>query len=268
MRTPMITAPSNGRLAIGLTAFISGLVGCDLLDSPRHTPALSHDDEQALPIDPAKGPRANVIGALARRVSIRAQPSARAPVVGLMTAGATIGRAEKPQPGEDCPGGWYPVTPHGFVCLDPQTTLDPHHPTLQARGLRADPQAHLPYPYARTRRALPLFEPDPEHREGVRERGRMNQGSTFAIVGSWDTLDEYDQRQRLAMLTLGVFVPTRDLEPLHLDSASGVTLDNTTAKLPLAFALSAKVQVYQASGAGLTPRNDRRPRPGKHSPAR
>jgi hypothetical protein len=154
---------------------------------------------------------------------------------------------------DDCSEGWYAVVPRGFVCLDPQSTLDPRHPTLQARELRADRNASLPYPYATSRRSLTLFEPDPEHRDGVRERGRLGKGSTFAVVGSWDTLDEYDQRQRLAMLTLGAFVPTRSIEPIRPVGSDGVALDGAKHRLPVGFPISSKAQTYRFAGIRPVP---------------
>ncbi len=214
---------------------------------------MSIQREQASPLEGAMAEGRPTIGALARRVPIRSRPSPAATALGFLTAGATIGRSEQPVGRDACPEGWYEVSPRGYLCLDTQSSTDPRHPTLQARGLLANRTAALPYPYAIARRSSALFEPDPDHQDGVRERGRLSKGTTFAIVGSWETLDEYDQRQRLAMLTLGTFVPTRDIEPVRLDSSIGLALDGTTQKLPLGFPLGAKTPSYRFSGTRPSP---------------
>jgi hypothetical protein len=193
------------------------------------------------------------MGVLARRVPIRSHPAPTATTLGLLTAGATLGRSEQPVGRDGCPDGWYEVSPRGYLCLDTQTTTDPRHPTLRARGLLANRTATLPYPYATARRSSLLFEPDPDHQDGVRQRGRLSKGSRFAIVGSWETLDEYDQRQRLAMLTLGTFVPARDIEPVRLDSSIGLALDGPEQRLPLGFPLAIKTPSYRFSGTRPLP---------------
>jgi hypothetical protein len=119
--------------------------------------------------------------------------------------------------------------------LNDETTLDENHPTLKARALGASVENTLPYPYAVTRRDATLYEIDPKHQDGVREKQILEKGSVFAVVGSWNTLDEFDQRKRLALLTSGQFVQVRDLDPLRLPKSFGVLLDGLRHKLPLAF---------------------------------
>jgi hypothetical protein len=187
------------------------------------------------------------IGAVARRVAIRKRPSASAVTLGYFAAGATLKRSAEPDSDVDCHAGWYGVAPSGFVCLDEKTTIDLSHPTLKARGLLADPNGALPYPYAVARRQLEWFEPDPQHQDGVRERGKLGKGSTFAVVGSWNTLDDYDQQRRLAMLTLGAFVPAKDLEPLRPAPELGFDLDPERDHLPLGLVLEPKLTKYRVA---------------------
>jgi lipoprotein-anchoring transpeptidase ErfK/SrfK len=83
-----------------------------------------------------------------------------------------------------------------------------------------------------------LYEPDPKHNDGVREQRKIAKGSIFAVVGTWNTLDEFDQRQRVALLTSGQFVSVRDIEAAKLPQSVAVTLDGTNHKLPLAFVVA------------------------------
>lgn len=174
-------------------------------------------------------------------------------MLGYLTAGAVVNRADAPAPGQGCAGGWYSVSPRGYVCASDQTTIDPRHPTLQARGLAPDMTSALPFPYASTQRRSTSFEPDPRHQDGVRERGSVPKGSTFAVVGSWNTLDEYDQRQHLAMLTLGVFVPVRDIKAVTAGEPLGAALDGATSKWPLGLALDRKLTTYRLQGEAAVP---------------
>lgn len=198
-------------------------------------------------------PEAPIIGVVARRAVIRAEPSPEARIVGYATAGAMLERETSPIANSACPGGWYAVSPRGYLCSNEQTTLDTQHPTLKARLLGPDRSGALPYPYASTARASTSYEPDPRHRDGVRERGKVAKGATFAVVGSWTTLDEYDQRQQLAMLTLGVFVPSRDIKLLKVEEAPGFDLDANSPTWPLGVPLTSKVATFQLASNRLVP---------------
>jgi hypothetical protein len=235
-----------------LPVVLGSLVACeDVFPSKPGRPlSISRERAGMGPVGtPTTGP---LIGAVARRVAIRSSPSPTASPLGFVTAGAALGRSVEPLGREGCAAGWYSVSPRGYLCLDGQTTIEEAHPTLQARGLLANHQASLPYTYAMARRTLSLFEPDPKHQDGVRERGRLSKGSTFAIVGSWETLDDYDQMQRLALLTLGVFVPTRDIEPVKIDDAPGFAIDGAADRLPLGLPLASKISIYRFAGTAPT----------------
>jgi hypothetical protein len=241
----MVSKSDPWILIVGLPAIVVGLAACDdaWRSKPPHPMAVPRDQPTMVPTTtPSAGPR---IGAIARRVPIRSQPSPVGSLLGFLTAGTTVSRSENAVGRDGCPEGWYSVSPRGYLCLDAQTTIDEHHPTLLARGLLANRESPLPYPYAVARRSLSLFEPDPDHHDGVRERGRLGVGSSFAIVGSWQTLDNYDQRQTLAMLTLGVFVPTRDIEPIRLDNPAGAAIDLSGRRLPLGLSLTPKTPFYR-----------------------
>lgn len=241
----------NWLLVSGLSAVAAALGACERIGSGGPSHQLSSQSDQTSIGNLTGGVSSGLyIGATARRVAVLARPSPTAATIGLLTAGAKLSRSEAPVGDEGCAGGWYAIAPRGYVCLNEQTTLDERHPTLLARELKANTEAALPYPYAIARNHLPLFEPDPEHRDGVKEHGRLKKGSIFAVVGAWDTLDDYDQRQRLAMLTLGSFVPTRGIEPIRQESFMSRGFDATTQRLPIGLARTAKIRWYRFVSSG------------------
>lgn len=213
--------------------FVPLLWGCDDATTTKLNRKLSVTQEQS-GVDLPRGTFKERMGVVAPRAEIHAEPRTGAPVIGTLVAGNRVPRSNKPIIAEGCPRGFYAIEPRGYLCFDDTTTLDATHPTLNARAMAANPKATLPYPYAITRRDTALYEPDPKHSDGVRERRRIPKGSFFAVVGSWDTLDDYDQRQRLAMLTTGRFVPVRDIEPVQFPPSPMVSLDGTERRLPLA----------------------------------
>lgn len=237
---------------VAATAAAIGAMACEDPRSPKSARSMSNIRDQASLERGSAAAAGPVVGAVSRKVPIRALPSRDASVLGFATAGAVLGRSEKPVSRDDCPGGWYSVAPRGYVCANDQTTLDAQHPTLRARNLAPARTAPLPYPYAATHRASTAYEPDPVHQDGVRERSSVRKGSTFAVVGSWNTLDEYDQRQHLAMLTLGVFVPTRDIKPVRLDRAPGFAVDAATQQLPLGIPLAPSTPIYRIAESQVT----------------
>jgi hypothetical protein len=228
------------------------LVACsnENVEKSKHSMSVSRQTGPLAATD--HEPQGPIIGAVARRVWIRSQASATSSPIGMATAGATLIRSPQSVGTDGCPKGWYSIAPKGYLCLDERTTLSPQHPTLLARALPANRQEVLPYPYATARRRLPLFEPDPEHPDGVRQHDQLDKGSTFAIVGSWETLDDYDQRQRLALLTHGVFVPTRDIEPIRVERSRGVALDPKRQHFPFGISVVPKLRTYRFNGSKPT----------------
>lgn len=250
-RVPAAAARSAG-WALTSVGIALAVAACDDFDPfGRSARPMSRGLEQQ-GIGRATGAGA-VLGIVARRAPIRAEPSQQAKILGYATAGAVLEREGSPRSNAACPGGWYAVSPRGYVCSNEQTTLDEQHPTLKARELGPNRLGPLPYPYASTQRASTSYEPDPRHQDGVRERGRIAKGATFAVVGSWTTLDEYDQRQQLAMLTLGVFVPSRDIKLLKLDEAPGFEVNANTPAWPIGIPLTNKIDTFQFVADRLVP---------------
>ncbi|MBX3184159.1 MAG: L,D-transpeptidase [Polyangiaceae bacterium] len=83
---------------------------------------------------PASGAEPHIY-ALDVRVFIRARPSLTAAEVGALRIGHGVRTTGPAKPTGDCPapGGFYPVAPEGYVCLDRTTTTDPAHPLVVAR---------------------------------------------------------------------------------------------------------------------------------------
>jgi hypothetical protein len=114
--------------------------------------------------------------AKALRAWVFDKPSAGATRIGYLRAGASSA-TPGPAGNDGCPGGFYPVEPHGFVCVGPSATLDPNDPAVAlSRPHGADVSRKLPYEYGTvrnpgpvyarlpTRAELALAEPDLEER--------------------------------------------------------------------------------------------------------
>ncbi|MDX2052175.1 MAG: L,D-transpeptidase [Polyangiaceae bacterium] len=99
------------------------------------------------------------IYARALRVWIYDQPRQSATKIGYLRAGAAapIGTAEVTR-GNGCEGGWYPILPQGFVCLDAKATLDRADPIVQATiDTPANRFRKLPYIYGTVRKPGPFY---------------------------------------------------------------------------------------------------------------
>ncbi len=122
----------------------------------------------------SRGPR---VHARAMRSWIRAEPRKGARKIGYLRTGASAPTTGEPAGTDGCPGGWYPVTPGGFVCVGRAATLDGEDPAVRAtREYPPDHQRTLPYIYGTVRRTGPIYVrlPTPEqleqHEPGLDER--------------------------------------------------------------------------------------------------
>jgi hypothetical protein len=234
------------RVSLGAIGLLLGFLGCDDAVTSRIARNLSVGSEQVAQEHP-RGTYKHRMGTIAQRADIHAQPRPDSPIVGSLVAGNLIPRSAQPVGREGCPEGWYGVEPRGYLCLDKGTTLDENHATLRVRSMAANRAQSLPYPYAVTRQETSLYELDPKRRDGVREQRRLGKGSVFAVIGSWDTLDEFDQKQRLAMLTTGSFVPVRDIEPARFGTAWLTAVGAGDARVPFAFITGKEASSYRLS---------------------
>ncbi len=116
------------------------------LDGALHEPL-------AKPLSP--GPR---IFATALRAWIFAAPSASAPKLGYLRAGASSTTSAKAAGFDGCPGGWFTIEPEGFVCAGPTATTDSNDPTVIGTvGTGPDLSRRLPYIYGTVRKPGPIY---------------------------------------------------------------------------------------------------------------
>jgi len=89
---------------------------------------------------------------------VHQRPSKDAPRLGYLRAGSSSPTSATPAGNSSCKGGWYPIEPEGFVCLDERATLDARDPVVRAvEEHGADPARKLPYIYGTVRRPGPIY---------------------------------------------------------------------------------------------------------------
>lgn len=103
----------------------------------------------------ARGPR---IYARHLRTWIYDGPSRAGERLGYLRAGSSSPTTKLPASRRGCRGGWYPISPRGFVCLDARATLDGKDAVVQLfeqNPPRSD--RRLPYRYGSVRKPGPMF---------------------------------------------------------------------------------------------------------------
>ncbi len=245
----MLSKQQRSRALSGLSA-LALLLSVNACGKTGEGVALSRS--QALevpdvPVPPSDGPR---LGAVAHTTPVREAPDREAKVLGYLHAGATVARAKEQYSTEGCDGGWYPIRPRGFVCLDEGATLDLRHPTLAAMAIQPDLDASMPYTYARTKVDVTVYDVDDQRPRGVRSTSDMESRSGLAVVGSWDAEDENGKQARLAMLTDGRFVDSSKLERAKPSEFSGVALGGAM-QLPVAFIVKRGISAWDIEGPTL-----------------
>jgi hypothetical protein len=113
----------------------------------------------------------------------------------------------------------------------------------------------LPYPYAQTRVPTEVFTPNNEPDDGVHAIAKLRSAATFAVVGSWQALDDTDQRQRLALMTQGTFVRVDDLKAVKSPSRKSVQIDGQHHAVPFAFVVGERARLWKLNGEEATPGN-------------
>jgi hypothetical protein len=208
--------------------------------------ALSKADDAPLdvPVPPADGPK---LGSIAHTTPVRARPERDAKILGYLHAGAKVARAEEPYSDDNCKGGWYPVRPRGFVCLEEGATLDMHHPTLVTMAIQPNFDDALPYAYARTIEDTPIYEVDESRERAIKPTSTMPSKSGLAVVGSWEANDPEGDTHRLAMMTNGRFVDADKLKQASVSTFVGVEL-NSEVQLPVGFVVKHGVNTWKLEG--------------------
>ncbi|MBX3181556.1 MAG: L,D-transpeptidase [Polyangiaceae bacterium] len=135
------------------------------LDSvPNSTPLVDLSGQaQPLPVTlPGAGPR---VYARALKVWIHQAPDRNSRRLGYLRSGGSSPTRGGAAGHADCPGGWYPIAPAGYVCVGRRATLDGSDPVVVAtREHRPDHERPLPYIYGTVRRPGPIYRrlPTPE----------------------------------------------------------------------------------------------------------
>ncbi len=146
------------------------------------------DDWSHVPVPPPDGPK---LAPVAMTVPVRAKPSAAAPIIGYLRAGARVPRSERPVTQRECPEGWYAVRPIGFVCAGPDATIKLDHPIARAIDVEPDRRAPMPYKYAFLRSIAPNYLRIPNKAEQFEYEMRLERHlrNWQKLHEQWDALD-------------------------------------------------------------------------------
>lgn len=147
-------------LLLGACA-LAAAAGCKTGGEPSLSKGAPQVDEGIpdVPVPPEDGPK---LYATRPGVKVLERPAKGARPIGELRMGAPVARAAKPYSAKDCEGGWYPVRPRGFVCAGDEASLV-SGPVVPAPRL----DRALPYRYARTTGATPIYERLPSVEEQV-----------------------------------------------------------------------------------------------------
>ncbi|NUO54966.1 MAG: L,D-transpeptidase, partial [Polyangiaceae bacterium] len=85
--------------------------------------------------------------------------------IGYLRLGTKVPRSDEPVSTKGCAGGWYEISPRGFVCAGKEATVDMENPILRAAARRPDQNSALPYRYGFVRAVLPLYLKIPDQEE-------------------------------------------------------------------------------------------------------
>ncbi|XXU59658.1 L,D-transpeptidase [Sorangium sp. So ce1078] len=98
-----------------------------------------------------------LLGVTAFVATVYKEPRDTSKKLGYLRVGSRVPRAAEPAGTAGCPGGWYAIEPHGFLCVGEEATLDLDDPILKAAGPGPNLRTALPYRYAFVRAVLPLY---------------------------------------------------------------------------------------------------------------
>ncbi|PIE05611.1 MAG: hypothetical protein CSA75_03855 [Sorangium cellulosum] len=201
-------------------------------------------DLASIPVPPPDGPR---LASIDQSTPIFVRPALDSAKIGLMKAGASVARSEKPVTSVGCPGGWYAIRPRGFVCNGQKATTNLGHPTLVVMKTMPARDANLPFMYRSTTKETPLYEWDRAKGNVVREVGKLRRRSRFAVVGSWSAQLPKGGNANLAMMSDGRFVNAEHLEESTGSEFKGTAIDEETP-LPIAFVVRKGIRAWQLEG--------------------
>lgn len=112
------------------------------------------------------------------------KPSKTSTQIGYVRVGDSVALREgEPRVGPGCAGGFYPVQPRGYVCLDRSATLDPTGRYTSAMSGLVPADVALPYQYALSNGA-PMYRRLPSPEEWRREERFLGAPGTHPPL-SW-----------------------------------------------------------------------------------
>ncbi|NUP11878.1 MAG: L,D-transpeptidase [Polyangiaceae bacterium] len=141
-------APSDGAASASASASVSGAVA----DAPP--PAATFGKNSVAAVMPSGKP---LLGITSFAAIVYAEPRDTSKRLGYLRLGAKVPRSEEPAGTKGCAGGWYEISPKGFVCSGKDATTNLEDPILLASARRPDLTAALPYRYGFVRAVLPLY---------------------------------------------------------------------------------------------------------------
>ena len=154
---------------------------------------------EPLSVDPAAQPKPppafslaridpdRALASIARETYVMLRPSWQSKKIGYLRAGAVVSRSAKPVGNRGCEGGWYEISPEGYVCVGKTATLDLSHPIAVAARRGPDRSAPMPYEYGMARFPTPPFYTKvPTEREQRQVEQELAKHLSLSQTKEWD----------------------------------------------------------------------------------
>lgn len=255
-------------------------------EEARRQVSLPRDDGAAEPSEPEQVPEEprdpEQIASIGRETWVYANADAKSEKLGYLRFGTRIQRRATAQRGQGCAGGWFGVSPDGYVCNNGRSaTTDLGHPLLSILNESAHRAQPLPYAYVRPRGApVPLHARladtgDSVGRSGtlVRSRSGFEGLRTLQSARPWaigalkafgfpraetvtpsrvakaragfSLLGLYEQDKKLYGLTPDLdFIELDLVRPAEPSAFRGIALEDGTT-LPVAFSMDRGAFLYE-----------------------
>jgi lipoprotein-anchoring transpeptidase ErfK/SrfK len=163
-RGPTSTGASAGPAPSGSATAAAQASGSASADAPPALPGADADPGAGKPL----------LGVTSFVAVIYKEPRDTAKKLGYLRAGAKVPRSAEPVSKAGCPGGWYQVEPHGYVCAGEDATTDLDTPILKA-SRPPNLKTALPYRYAFVRAVLPLYMRVPTAEEQTKSEFKLKE---------------------------------------------------------------------------------------------
>ncbi|MCC6559386.1 MAG: L,D-transpeptidase, partial [Polyangiaceae bacterium] len=170
------------------------------------------------------------------------RPSTKGIFLGYVRHGDSLPlRSTEPVRGPGCPGGFVPVEPRGFVCLDRTATLSPAARFVEVAGATRGGPGSFPFRYAISNGA-PMYNRVPTRAEQARFEAK------FGRAGKWQRLPKsLSAHEDLATAEP---IPAADPLPAFLDGNQPINTDRiglVRQDIPLGSMLSF-TRAFEAEG--------------------